>query len=188
MSQFNPVPKSLLADALRADRDAASRDFDYALERSQEDPDIYYHRGQLHFILGEYAEAAKDYQKSIDLDKDFIFSHIQLGVTQYKMGSIASSMATFRRTIKNFDKVPDAYNYYGELLLDQQKYPEAIEKFDTAIDLEKQTKPLAMNVLPIINKALALFQWKQDSTEAEKLCDRALISMYDSEDRCNLAD
>ncbi|MCJ1326439.1 TOM (translocase of outer membrane) complex component [Thelotrema lepadinum] len=158
-----------------ADRDAASRDFDYALERSQEDPDIYYHRAQLHFILGEYAEAAKDYQKSIDLDKDFIFSHIQLGVTQYKMGSIASSMATFRRTIKNFDKVPDAYNYYGELLLDQQKYPEAIEKFDTAVDLEKQTNPLAMNVLPIINKALALFQWKQDSAEAEKLCEKALI-------------
>ena len=87
-------------------------------------------------------------------------------------------MATFRRTIKNFDNIPDAYNYYGELLLDQQKYSEAIEKFDTAIDLEKQTKSLAMNVLPIINKALALFQWKQDSTEAEKLCQKALISGF----------
>ena len=162
---------------MTADREAASLDFEHALEQSKEDPDIFYHRAQLHFILGEYGEAAKDYQKSIDLDSDFIFSHIQLGVTQYKMGSIASSMATFRRTIRNFDKVPDVYNYYGELLLDQQKYSEAIEKFDTAIDLEKQTKPLAMNVLPIINKALALFQWKQDSTEAEKLCQKALISM-----------
>ena len=93
------------------------------------------------------------------------------------MGSIASSMATFRRCIKNFDRVPDVYNYYGELLLDQQKYQEAVEKFDTAVEMEKQTKPMGMNVPPLINKALALFQWKQDFQEAEKLCQKALISM-----------
>lgn len=148
------------------------------MKQNDNDPDIYYHRAQLHFILGEFADAAKDYQKSIDLDREFIFSHIQLGVTQYKMGSIASSMATFRRCIKNFDKVPDVYNYYGELLLDQQKYEEAIQKFDTAVEMEKQSKPLGMNVLPLINKALALFQWKQDFAEAEKLCQKALISKF----------
>lgn len=156
-------------------RDAAIKDFEQAMEQNTNDPDVFYHRAQLHFILGEFGEAAKDYQKSIDLDKDFIFSHIQLGVTQYKMGSVASSMATFRRCIKNFDKVPDVYNYYGELLLDQQKYQEAVEKFDTAVEMEKQTKPVGMNVLPLINKALALFQWKQDFHEAEKLCQKALI-------------
>lgn len=159
----------------QGEREAASKDFEQAMEQNADDPDIYYHRAQLHFILSEFAEAAKDYQKSIDLDKDFIFSHIQLGVTQYKMGSIASSMATFRRCMKNFDKVPDVYNYYGELLLDQQKFQEAIEKFDAAVEMEKATKPLGMNVLPLINKALALFQWKQDFSEAEELCKKALI-------------
>lgn len=94
------------------------------------------------------------------------------------MGSIASSMATFRRCMKNFDKVPDVYNYYGELLLDQQKYQEAIEKFDTAIEMEKSLKPMGMNVLPLINKALALFQWKNDFSEAEALCKKALISTF----------
>lgn len=68
------------------------------------------------------------------------------------------------------------YNYYGELLLDQQKYQEALENFDKAVDMEKQTKPIGMNVLPLINKALALFQWKQDFQEAENLCQKALIS------------
>ncbi|KAL8848733.1 MAG: hypothetical protein Q9221_006277 [Calogaya cf. arnoldii] len=156
-------------------RDGAYKDFEKAMEQTQEDPDIFYHRAQLQFIVGDFAEAAKDYQKSIDLDRDFIFSHVQLGVTQYKMGSIASSMATFRRCIKNFDKTPDVYNYYGELLLDQQKYAEAVENFDTAIELEKQSKPTGMNVLPLINKALAMFQWKQDFQEAQKLCQKALI-------------
>ncbi|KAF2138563.1 uncharacterized protein K452DRAFT_353076 [Aplosporella prunicola CBS 121167] len=159
----------------QGEREAAANDFEQAMEQNANDPDIFYHRAQLHFILSEFADAAKDYQTSIDLDKDFIFSHIQLGVTQYKMGSIASSMATFRRCMKNFDKVPDVYNYYGELLLDQQKYQEAIEKFDTAVEMEKALKPLGMNVLPLINKALALFQWKQDFNEAEELCKKALI-------------
>ena len=157
-------------------RENAANDFEIAMQHNSEDPDIYYHRAQLHFILSEFSLAATDYQKSIDLDTKFIFSHIQLGVTQYKMGSVASSMATFRRCVKNFDSVPDVYNYYGELLLDQSKYEEAIQKFDAAMEMEKQTKPMAMNVLPLINKALALFQQKMEFSEAEKLCEKALIS------------
>ncbi|KKK18241.1 import receptor subunit tom-70 [Aspergillus ochraceoroseus] len=156
-------------------KDAAADDFELAITHNKDDPDIYYHRAQLHFILGEFAEAAKDYQKSIDLDRTFIYSHIQLGVTQYKMGSVASAMATFRRSVKNFEDVPDVYNYYGELLLDQQNFSEAIEKFDKAVEMEKQSKPLGINVLPLINKALALFQWKHDFQEAENLCQKALI-------------
>lgn len=161
-------------------KEEAAADFENALAHDDKDPDIYYHRAQLHFILSEFAEAAKDYQKSIDLDSSFIFSHIQLGVTQYKMGSVASSMATFRRCMKNFEKVPDVYNYYGELLLDQQKYQEAVEKFDRAVEMEQKDAATGnnvpgMNVLPLINKALALFQWKQDFGAAEDLCQKALI-------------
>jgi import receptor subunit TOM70 len=35
---------------------------------------------------------------------------------------------------------------------------------------------MGINVLPLINKALALFQWKHDFQEAENLCQKALIS------------
>lgn len=159
-------------------REEAANDFETAAQHNPNDPDIYYHRAQLHFVLSEFSLAATDYQKSIDLDKDFIFSHIQLGVTQYKMGSIASSMATFRRCIKNFGDKSDVYNYYGELLLDQQKYQEAVEKFETAVEMEKKAvgETGGMNVLPLINKALALFQWKQDFVAAEQLCEKALLS------------
>jgi import receptor subunit TOM70 len=159
------------------DKDAARQDFERALTFDNDDPDIYYHRGQFQFIDSDFQAAAADYQKSIDLDKNFIFSHIQLGVTQYKQGSIASSMATFRRCIKDFKRVPDVYNYYGELLLDQQQFQKAIEQFDIAIDLEKSSHPTGINVLPIINKALAKYQWKQDFAEASELCEKALLSM-----------
>ncbi|KAK5131674.1 hypothetical protein LTR08_000728 [Meristemomyces frigidus] len=122
----------------QSNREQAAADFATAMENNASDPDIFYHRAQLHFILSEFSAAATDYQKSIDLDPSFIFSHIQLGVTQYKMGSIASSMATFRRCIKAFGDKSDVYNYYGELLLDQQKYQEAVEKFETAVEMERK--------------------------------------------------
>ncbi|CCJ31312.1 unnamed protein product, partial [Pneumocystis jirovecii] len=156
------------------DRSATWSDFETAQSVNPNDPDIYYHRGQMHFITGEFSEAAKNYQKSIDLDKDFIFSHIQYGVVQYKLGNIALSMSIFRKCLKMFQKSSDVYNYYGELLLDQKRFQDAIEKFDIAIQLEKSSKFTIMNVLPLINKALAVFQWKKDIVEAEALCKKAL--------------
>jgi len=166
------------ADHYAGEENAAFEDFENALKSNDKDPDIYYHRAQLHFIKGEFEKAAKDYQVSMDLDRDFIFSHIQLAVTQYKMGSTASAMATFKRTIKSFPKSPDVYNYFGELLMDNSKLQDAIEKFDTAIELENKSKPIAMNVLPLVNKALAVFQMNQDFEEAINLCKKALISVF----------
>lgn len=183
VSHLYLVDDETVADIAKADRESALADFKIAIENSPEDPDIWYHRGQYHFLNGELQEAAADYQKSIDLDKDFIYSHIQLGVTQYKQGSLASSMATFRRCIKNFERVPDVYNYYGEILLDQKQFQKAIDQFDTAIDLEKQVHPTGMNVLPLVNKALAKFQWENKMDEAQELCLKALLL----DEECDIA-
>ena len=75
----------------------------------------------------------------------------------------------------------------GEILLDQQKYQEAVERFDRSLELDKKrcvkTRCLhtaeyrcrrPRNVLPLVNKSLAMFQWKQDMSQAEALCEEAL--------------
>ncbi|KAI8995265.1 hypothetical protein BD414DRAFT_506078 [Trametes punicea] len=157
--------------------------FEEAIKHNPNDPDIYYHRGQVLFIMNEFGEAAENYTKSTELDDKFVFSHIQLAVAQYKSGNLANSMATFRRTLKAFPDRSEPQNYYGELLLDQQRYPDAIEKFDRAIEIERAKRvslltcpfrPPPTNVLPMVNKGLALFQWKQDVEAAEKCCQEAL--------------
>lgn len=111
--------------------------FDKAIACDEKDPDIYYHRGQVLFIMNEFADAAKNYVTSSELDENFVFSHIQLAVAQYKMGDLAKSMATFRRTLRQFPNRSEPSNYYGELLLDQGRFEDAVEKFDKAIELEK---------------------------------------------------
>ncbi|KZT20687.1 ADP/ATP carrier receptor [Neolentinus lepideus HHB14362 ss-1] len=147
--------------------------FEEAIKHNSKDPDIFYHRGQVLFIMNEFTRAADDYTKSTELDSNFVFSHIQLAVAQYKSGALSSSMATFRRTLKAFPQRSEPQNYYGELLLDQQRFQDAVEKFDRAIELERAKAP-PMNVLPLVNKGLALYQWKQDIVSAEKCCDEAL--------------
>ncbi|KAJ6510652.1 ADP/ATP carrier receptor [Mycena sanguinolenta] len=151
---------------------AAFACFDQAIAQNPNDPDIYYHRGQVLFIMSEFTDAAENYMKSTELDDTFVFSHIQLAVAQYKGGNLANSMATFRRTLKAFPARSEPQNYYGELLLDQQRFEDAVEKFDRAVELEKLKSP--PNVLPLVNKGLALYQWKQDVGAAERCCNEAL--------------
>ncbi|KZT58030.1 ADP/ATP carrier receptor [Calocera cornea HHB12733] len=156
------------------DSDAAFAAFDKALEYNKDDPDIYYHRGQVHFIMGNYDAASEDYEKSVALDPNFVFTHIQLAVAKYKQGNIPQSMAKFRAAMRQFPQSSEPQNYYGELLLDQQRFQDAVEKFDRAIELERQKPRLRMNVLPLVNKALTIYQWKQDTAAAEALCREAL--------------
>lgn len=155
------------------DKDEAFRDFDRAIKADANDPDIYYHRGQVNFILGDFDAAIADYEKSTQLDDKFIFSQVQHAVANYKLGHVAKSTAAFRRILKTFQDASEAYNYYGELLLDQQRHEDAIANFDKSIELER-ANPKSTNVLAMINKALVLFQWKQDLHGAEELCRKAL--------------
>lgn len=63
------------------------------------------------FIMNEYKEAAENYTKSTELDDQFVFTHIQLAVAQYKQGNLANAMATFRRTLKAFPQRSEPQNY-----------------------------------------------------------------------------
>jgi import receptor subunit TOM70 len=122
----------------------------------------------VHYISNNFEAAAKDYSESIKLDDSFLYAHVQLGVVQYKMGSVSSSMSTFKNTMKQFPNSADVHNYYGELLADQQKFEEAIEMFTKAIELDPK------NPLPYINKAMLKFQLQGEAEEAISLCKKAL--------------
>jgi import receptor subunit TOM70 len=95
----------------QGDPQAAFDCFDKAIEFNPSDPDIYYHRGQVYFIMNEFQKAAENYTNSTELDESFVFSHIQLAVAQYKMGDIQKSMAKFRRTLTKFRDMSEPYNY-----------------------------------------------------------------------------
>ena len=61
--------------------------------------------------MGDFKSASDDYSKSIELDPDFVFSHIQLAVAQYKLDNVGKSMATFRATMRKFSQMSEPLNY-----------------------------------------------------------------------------
>lgn len=128
---------------------------------------------QVNFICGKFEDAAKDYSESIKLDDAFVYAYIQLGVAQYKSGSTDASTATFNRALSLFPHSSDLHNYYGELLADQQKLPEALEMFTKAIELDSSSP------LPYVNKAMLMYQSVGDVKQAIDLCKKALDGMWD---------
>ena len=133
--------------------------------------------------MGEFSDAASDYAKAVELDRKFVYSQVQLGVAQYKLGQIKDAYVTFRKCIKNFKNSSEVYNYYGEILLDQGSYSEALEKFETAIELEKSAaaahpEKKVRHVMPLVNRAILFLQVKKDQSAAEKSLKEAL--------RCNI--
>ncbi|CDZ97731.1 Translocase of outer mitochondrial membrane complex, subunit TOM70/TOM72 [Phaffia rhodozyma] len=157
-------------------------EFEAAIAQDASNADIYYHRGQVYFIAGDLEKALTDYIKSSELDSTFIFSHIQKAVTQYRMGNVASAMASFRRVLKDFPDRSEAYNYYGELLLAENRFPEALEKFDRAIEIES-AKSRGQNVLPLVNKANCVLRYKEDFPGCEALIKKAI----DIDPECDVA-
>lgn len=96
--------------------------FEEAVNLDPNHPDVYYHRGQVRFLVGDFSGAASDYKKAISLDPENLYSYIQLGVAQYKLGEIERTKKTFEKALKKFPNSHEVHNYYGEILLDQQKF------------------------------------------------------------------
>ncbi|GAA5839632.1 hypothetical protein JCM11251_003563 [Rhodosporidiobolus azoricus] len=150
----------------------AMGDFERALEVEPENADVFYHRGQVYFITGDYTKAISEYRRSSELDPSFIFSHIQLAVAQYKSGSQEKALHQFRRLVEKHPDSAEVWNYFGELLLDQQRFEEAVGAFDKSLELGKNSHP--RNVLPMVNKSLAIFQHRQDFAAAESIVREAV--------------
>lgn len=157
--------------------DKVMADFEEAIKTNDKDSDIYYHRGQLHFLTGDLYAAVADYKKSVELCNTVPFAYVQLAVGYYRANSVQQSIDTFKEALEKFPNVAEVNNYYGEILLDKRDFAEANKRFDTAIKLDP-TNPLSY-----INKALALFQENQDIEGAINLTKKAI----EVDEHCDVA-
>ncbi|KAJ3277803.1 TOM (translocase of outer membrane) complex component [Borealophlyctis nickersoniae] len=155
----------------------AAAEFDRAEAIDSADPDLYYHRGmilyqaalgQLRFLSQDNQGALEDYKRSLKLDENFVYAHIQHGVANYKLGDVTAAVSIFKKAARKFKNSGEVYNYHGEILLDTQQFQDALENFDKAIKL------MPKSPLPYINKAILYLQWKQDPRIAEMECRKAI--------------
>ncbi|KAI9229400.1 MAG: hypothetical protein DHS80DRAFT_22366 [Piptocephalis tieghemiana] len=133
-----------------------------------EDADLYYHRGQVHFILQQLDEAIQDYRKAIHLDPTSVVARIQLGVAQYRQEKKEHALRTFRCSIRDNPTSVYARINFSELLIDQGDFDEAAKVLEEARELD------ASSGLAWVNEALLRMQWKQDLAGMEEALHKAI--------------
>ncbi|KAK9447337.1 uncharacterized protein V1518DRAFT_421975 [Limtongia smithiae] len=154
----------------RGDVLACQSDFDAAGIEDPCDPDMYYHRGQTYLLLGEFSDAAADYERAVELLPEFVQAHVQLALVLYKQGRMEDAVARFQDVIAEFSTCAEVYNYYGELLMYQQRLQEAVGMFETALAIARHTTNGAVDVTPLVNLALMSWQHGQGTLiQAEEL-------------------
>ncbi|ELU37069.1 ADP/ATP carrier receptor [Rhizoctonia solani AG-1 IA] len=178
-----------------SEAEAAFAAFESAIEKDPNCADIYYHRGQESGRgLPEVVQAG--FQVCV-LTYPTCGCAVQNGRSRLFNGLIPPMLAFLpepRRTVQLLvsrglrwgeSNLRLITGESGELLLDQQRFQEAIEKFDRSIEIERQKWVLKIlpNPLPLVNKALALYQWQQDLPSATQLCKEALTL----DDECDAA-
>lgn len=185
---INTIIKRATLHMERGDLEKTIEQFKRAEKISGTHPDLFYHRGQVKFLTGDFVGAVEDYAMSLNHEKaneSSVYVHIQMGVALYKKGDIAGAEKKFREAKQKFPTSAEVWNYYGEILMDKGSFAEAEKSFDKAIEMDTaSTSPL-----PYINKAILQFQWKGQSgtdmaitycrkaVEVDPLCDIAYTQL-----------
>ena len=152
----------------KAEPEKAVQVFELAEKANPNHPDLYYHRGQIRFLINDLEGSVQDYKKAIALDPVPIYPHIQLAVSLYKLNQIEKSKHYFEQTLKKFPESAEVYNYYGEVLLDQKFFDKAKEVLNKSIEMDPKSP------LPYINKAILFLQESEDPAQAEAECRKAV--------------
>lgn len=154
----------------------SEQDFTNARNLDPESADLYYQLAQVEFLQGQWEQAKANYERSIKIDSKFTLARVQLAVTLYRMDRIDEAKQQFEQLIAEKPEEAQAYNYYGEILLDLKESSAAQAQFQKAIDLEQARQGSAINVLPIVNMSMAIMQDAKGPSDVERaleVCQRA---------------
>lgn len=145
-----------LINAERQDSSSYLKCFDMALKLDPMNAAVYYHRGQMNFILQSYDAATRDFEKAKDCDPSNIFPYIQLACVAYRQNDFDNCERLFKEAAALFPDSPEIPNYFAEILTDKGDYIQAENEFDKAIELEGGSNTLRVGVSPYIGKARLL--------------------------------
>ena len=81
----------------------------------------------------DYAGAAVEWAKAVDLEPDEALAHNNLGLALVETGKVEEGMAHYRRALELSPGYPEAYNNLGSALVRARRLPEAVEQFESAL-------------------------------------------------------
>lgn len=128
----------------------------------------YLHRGNSHAVLGETAEAKRDWDRATEIDPDLADPYTARG-TQLRMeGSAQQAVNELSRSIQLQPSV-DAYYQRGQIYVTLHQYQKAIEDFDRSI-AERRDAPYVYRARAAARRAIGdLAGAAEDRTTADRI-------------------
>jgi tetratricopeptide (TPR) repeat protein len=91
--------------------------------------------GDRSFARGDYAEAARSYERALELDPAFVEARVYLGDCRYQTGDHAGALVEYRRAVEMDPDFAPAWNFMGDALAALGRTAEAVEAYRKALEL-----------------------------------------------------
>jgi len=105
------------------------------LTTRQEKAQKYFEQGNASRVLGNYAQAIKDYDKAIELDPRDAVAYDNRGYAYGHLGNYAQAIKDYDKAVELNPTYAAAYNDRGYVYSNLGNYAQAIKDFDRAIEL-----------------------------------------------------
>lgn len=142
-----------LINADRSSFTEALADFKQALAINAENPDVFYHMGQIYYLTGDLESARQNFEKAKEYNPENLYAYIQLACIIYKQGNFEEAEKAFTEARLKFPTSPEILNYYGEILADHNDIKGAIKQYEIAARLQDALPTFSVGAIPLINKA-----------------------------------
>jgi Flp pilus assembly protein TadD len=113
--------------------DRALSDFTNALRLDPHLPYNFFYRGELYRKVGQYDKALTDYQSALRLKHHFIDAHFGIAMVHKERGEIGAATEACKKLIEMDRSDPRGYGCLGQLLLEQKRFPEALEIYQKGV-------------------------------------------------------
>src|SRR5262245_11300972 len=124
-----PHLKQARAALKNGDAAAALEAATKAVEADPKSPEAVFTRGEAYAAQRKHAEAIKDYDAALDLDKTYLLAVDRRGGERFKLGQIDESIADFNTYLKAFPKQEPAHWRRGISFYYAGKYAEGAKQF-----------------------------------------------------------
>jgi len=102
---------------------------------------IFYAKGRIHEIRGEYEQAILMYQKVLELQPTGVSTNMQIGRCYRKMGEFKKAEELIQKTLKILPFYPKAHYEFALLYEDMGKKEKAMEHLKITLDIWKDADP-----------------------------------------------
>lgn len=175
--EISPRPRMHVVLALiaadKGDYVLADQEFTKAIKMNPEDPNIYYHYGQVYYLIGDLTKAQSNFEKAKALNPNNVYAHIQLACITYRHNEIESCLTMFNNAKTLFPLSPEIPNYLGEILFDKGDIENASKQFDIATKLQEAIPGNNIGALPLINKSV-IYQNTSDFQSCQNILEKAV--------------